>query len=674
MQFHTAISPLTPAPAPRQVLLRRTRKRHYVWDANLPEPAVPDVPGDVRGHLEDAEIGLAVPEAPKPPPPPPPRAQPTPLRSSAVRVKYGREFGPGVNDLTIELLMFRELVGRRETGDQAFEHLKRIIDILWNRPKSRATVDWTAWAELMLRNACRCDSLAVAGCAGSGKSHIFAVWAIVQYLCSPSDTTVIVTSTTAREARRRIWKSVEHYWTGAPELPGKLTSSQIHVKGVSTSGKLWEGSGIVFIPSEKSAERDSLAKLQGLHNERVIYVADEAAELSDAMYDAARTNLTQNPFFHMTGLANPVGYTDSFARMAEPVGGYGSISIEDDVWETKNGGLAVHLDGERSPNVIAGEVLYRYLPKPEKLKQMRDEHGKDSRYYYRMGRGFWVPEGIERGFYDEATLAFGSAARRVTFRGDTITVAGLDLSFSSTGDQCKLAIGRLGIEESSSLRVLQLDRIVSIKENLKDELPRAYQIVRQVIKLCEENGIASYHLAVDATSAGGPYCDILAAEWFANFSRVNSQESPSELPISGSDPRPSKERYADKATELWLAGAELVRSKQLCGITPEVAAQLTARQEHDKPVSGGRIKIESKVDFRKRMNYSPDAADAVMLMVDLCRSRLGLVSTEHFAGAQGRIDAFKKHLKQVDEIQLADFSMAPAGFEPMVFADPQSFF
>ena len=64
------------------------------------------------------------------------------------------------------------------------------------------------WAELMIRAALENKYLAIGGSASSGKSHIMAAWGIINFLSQPQDTLVLMTSTTLREARKRIWGSV----------------------------------------------------------------------------------------------------------------------------------------------------------------------------------------------------------------------------------------------------------------------------------------------------------------------------------------------------------------------------------------------------------------------------------------------------------------------------------
>lgn len=88
------------------------------------------------------------------------------------------------------------------------------------------------------------------------------------------------------------------------------------------------------------------------------------------------------------------------------------------------------------------------------------------------------------------------------------------------------------------------------------------------------------------------------------------------------------ELYANRCSELWFAGKELIRTKQLFGVSNELAAEMTGRR-FDMYKSGSlKMKVESKPDFKSRLGKSPDIADAAFLCIDVARQRLGLVAAE----------------------------------------------
>ena len=81
----------------------------------------------------------------------------------------------------------------------------RVCDELWNHEDlPEKLMVKHPWAEEMIRSAIEHKYLAVGGSASSGKSHTMAAWGIVNWLSQPKDTLVLMTSTTLREARKRI--------------------------------------------------------------------------------------------------------------------------------------------------------------------------------------------------------------------------------------------------------------------------------------------------------------------------------------------------------------------------------------------------------------------------------------------------------------------------------------
>ena len=86
--------------------------------------------------------------------------------------------------------------------------------------------------------------------------------------------------------------------------------------------------------------------------------------------------------------------------------------------------------------------------------------------------------------------------------------------------------------------------------------------------------------------------------------------------------------YVNRVTELWFVGKELCRTKQLFGVTGELAQEITGRNY--EMIKGGtlRMKIESKVEHKARLGKSPDLADAAFLCLDLARQRHSLMAVE----------------------------------------------
>jgi hypothetical protein len=566
--------------------------------------------------------------------------------------RYGFRFPDETNELTMELYAFLQGRSPEDGGLGKFEHCRRAVDLLWNNPDeptSRQFI-WSPWAEDMVWEACENRYLSVAGCASSGKSDTAAMWGIINYLAAPYDTLVICTSTTLREARRRIWKSVTELWSAKKGLPGKLVPSLGQIKGLSRDGGFWESTGIVLVPAEKKREKEAIGKLVGIKQKRIILVADELPELPESLLHAAFTNLDVGgeDFFQMLGLGNPNSHFDAFGLFSKPKAGWGSVTEADEEWETSRG-KCIRFDAEKNPNVIEGRIVYPWMPTRESIQMAREDYGPKSLLYYRMYKGFWCPDGISSGIYSEADLIQGMAARPARFNGKVkpVKVGAVDPSFTSGGDRSIAYFGTLG--EEDGVQVLQFDKFVVLTEDIHDRTtPRTVQIARRFREECKDHGVSPENAAADATGAGGPFCDVVAMEWSREILPVNFAGKASDRHVSATDKTPGCDRYANRMSEIWYQGVELLRSKQLRGISDELAREMVGRQYETTGASHIKIKVETKEDYKLRLGASPDIADAAFVLIDLCRQRHGFMGGERFTVNEGRQKTWKDRMSKLD--------------------------
>jgi hypothetical protein len=519
----------------------------------------------------------------------------------------------------------------KHTSPKAKEYyFWRCCDELWNDPDMpEPMMVRHPWAEEMIRAAINNKYLAVGGSASSGKSHTFAAWGIINWLSQPQDTLVMMTSTTLREARRRIWGSVISLLTVIQEAPCKIRDSIGSVAYVNENGDLIERAGLMLIAAEKSKTREAVGKFIGIKQKRVIVIADELSELSEAILHAGLTNLSKNPSFQMIGMSNPNSRFDAFGIWAEPKKGWDSVDTNTaDNWATKWNGHYLRLDGERSPNILAGRTIYPWLPTEEKLDEDRALLGQESRGYMRMVRAVFFDSDETQGIYSEAELTASGAMRKVEWAANPILVAGLDPAFTNGGDRTILYTAKVGYNKGGHY-VFELDEAIHLNDDATNKaVPRTYQIVRQIKEHCQRRNILPENLAVDATGAGAPFCDVLAGEWSPSIFRVSFGGKPSDKRVSANSKLTGEELYTNRVSELWFVGKELMRTKQLFGISADLAQEICSRN-YDL-IKGGslKVKIESKPEFKSRFGKSPDLADAAFLALDCARQRLGLVAME----------------------------------------------
>lgn len=562
------------------------------------------------------------------------------------------------NDLEIELHCYK--VGRTKKlgGLGKFGHFKRFVDMTWNDPSVSPNISfvWNEWSERMVRSYCDNKLTAWAGSASAGKSASAAICAIVEYLADPKHTLIIVTSTTLTGARQRIWKSIDQYWNALPGLPGVMVPSVGRIKGANLDGQSFgESTGIFLLASEKKREKDALGKLIGIkatdeeytlpdgttvkNPGKLVLIADELPELPESLVHAAFTNLWANDGFKMIALGNPNSFFDAFGLVCKPKKGWDSVTEDDLEWETERG-VCLRFDGTISPRIL-GDVRCTWMYSQAQIDQIAKDYGAKSVYYYRMVKSFWAPQGAVDALYAPSDILQYGTGRVAWGLQPPIRVAALDPAFSYGGDRSILYFGTYGTS-AEGLAVLQFDEMVALQEDLEKVrlgTPRSQQIVAMFRSECERRGVSPMHAAFDSTGAG-PFGDLIAAMWSPKVMRVNFAGKASSRPISPHDRTPASERYDNKMSELWAVGKSLLRAGQLKGIGDELAKEMCLRTyETVKGGEGMRIRVEPKPDFKARLGFSPDCADAAFVLLDLCRERYSFKSGERPATATGGLPA-----------------------------------
>lgn len=506
----------------------------------------------------------------------------------------------------------------------------RLCDELWNRPDlPEPMMIKHPWAEEMIRKAIHHKYLAIGGSASSGKSHTMAAWGIINWLSQPQDTLVLMTSTTLREARKRIWGSVMSLLSVIEGAPIRIRDSIGNAAYVDANGTLIERAGLSLIAAEKSKTREAVGKFIGIKQKRVILIGDELSELSEAILQAGLSNLSKNPFFQMIGMSNPNSRFDAFGVWSEPKSGWDSIDIQTaDEWSTKWGGHYLRLDGERSPNITLGEEKFPWLPTAAKLEEDRALLGPESRGYMRMVRAVFFDSDETVGIYSESELTTSGAMGEVEWASKPTKVAGIDPAFTNGGDRTIMYVAEVGYAKNGQY-VCRFDNFYHLNDDATNKaVPRTYQIVHQIIDHCKRLGISPDNVAVDSTGAGAPFCDVLAGEWSPNILRVSFGGKPSDKRVSMNSRLTGEELYSNRVSELWFVGKELMRTKQIYGIRTELAQEMCARNYDMVKSSSLKVKIESKPEFKARFGRSPDLADAAFLALDCARQQLGLVAID----------------------------------------------
>lgn len=582
----------------------------------------------------------------------------TELLNAGSFVRYGRVFRAGVTKLQVELMAF--------LGDwkapYAFgkvEHFRRLVSIIW------PFYQWNEWSDDMAAALCANDLVAFMGCGGSGKSLMLAAWALVNWWAAPQDTAIAITSTDIEGGKRRVWGYVVtlHQQARWPDddgnenigkAPGKLTDQPPLVRLSDTTDGVRGGGqmAIMLVAAGNEHLNAALKILQGLHNKRIFLILDELQDLASSIIGGVLENLKLNEYFQLCAAGNIGDPNDPLGTLCRPVTpdnkGYDDVSAETQSWAIERAGLkgvCVRFDAEYSPNyrhhVSGVPDKYPFLPRVAYVEQKKQELAAgmlDMGDYYRQLKAFVTPRNVEDGRWSAAAILKFQAeiAAEWATAGGWVTVAGCDPAYTSGGDRFVFFPVRYG-QSNAGIWTIEFQEPQSLQHNPLDGEIRNHAMVRQTIRLCEENGVEPRYFGVDV-SGENPLGDIFAEEWKNNeFLRVNFQGDASELPVSLTDRRPCDHEYGNKCAELWCIGANFLRYGQLRGIGKTQARELSARQV--RRGTQNRLFVEKKKEMKKRTGgISPDTADGGNVALEVLRVRLGAI-----AGAEGikaRTDAW----------------------------------
>ncbi len=544
-------------------------------------------------------------------------------------------------------------------------HFCRLVELIFGDPKGMFYFEWNPNAIRILSNFDKHPILAIAGHASSSKTESCALIAAMMFWLSPKDTQVLVTSRTVSASQSKVWGKVKQVWNHMDiflekhgvSLPGKLLDSKNKIRYHDENGKASELSGITLVVGEQSQSKESAAKIQGIKQTNVLLVGDEFATLEASLLNTALSNLKSNPNFRMLAMFNPDSYFDPGGIVSRPKDGWHTVTEDTDEWETLIEpfgiqGYCIRFDGLKSPNVVAGETIWKGLLTKEYMDSF-SHMGSKTKAYYTMFRGFWVPGGTDETIYSAPDLhKYHAHEKVITWAEIPTMVAGLDPAFAHGGDKAVLVIGRVGMATitlapdanltgmSYTLnadghpqvlqKVFEMTHLYVLDEDITNT---TISKTEWVVKLTKEK--LKFHMvdvrnfACDATGGGEPFAALITRDIGTGFLNVKFSGKASETPVSRNDKRKGFERFRNMVSELWYVGRELIRTGQFKGIHPDVQAEMVIRTYEEK---GGIVQVEPKPDMKKRTaGKSCDNSDATFIALHLARLRHGLNSTEQAA-------------------------------------------
>lgn len=539
--------------------------------------------------------------------------------------KYGRVFQTD-RPLDVEYWCFRNGLTVEQGGLGRHKHFENIVRETWP--------DFVWFDEAYEQADALCNYPVSGFMAGASyaKSDLLAKFGLVSWWSHPVETLVILCSTTAIDAKQRVWGHVVRDFRkarAAGKAVGRLVESQSIIKlnesddGVAAS----DNSSVCLVAAGNEYKDDALKRLEGRKNKRVVLLIDEGQDVNPDIINTAIWNLSANENFEVHMAGNGTSRVDTLGEFMKPIEGWNAVNRTTHKWPIKVGGMdgiALHFDAtaEHSTNMkrfAQGMPQLPFLRKAEEIISARTHLGENNVTYMRQFVGFPPDgEGESNFLVTEQSLTSHEAFDRPEWRSAPMELAGIDPSYSNEGDEFIFHHVRWGMATNGIWQLTSHEEI-SVRAIPAPGQTKDHANIAACKRIAEERNISPRNIGMDNTG-GNPLLSIAHMHWSSDIMGVPFGGSPTDLPISQFDKRIGGDVYSNAVSELWGVFVEFLNSGQIRGIKPQMAKELTARKY--EYVAGMKLKVEKKTDMKKRLGYSPDRADSFMVALRVLRERL----------------------------------------------------
>jgi hypothetical protein len=482
------------------------------------------------------------------------------------------------------------------------------------------------------------QNLIVLGAAAMGKTYSLICYLLLDWIRDPEYTEVKVISTTGGHAKSQSFSTLQRLYKSAiVQLPG---ISQDGFVGLNPKDR-HSAINLVAIPQGE----DGKGVLQGFHPvprrsphptfgamSRVRAMLDEAEEIPSGVWEGV-SNLLASAWgpeaVKVACATNPRDVTSKLAQLAEPTNGWTQIDLDKDKeWISAERWTVLRLDGADCENVIQRELVFPGFLTWDGYEKFTLELGGQSPKYLTFGRGMYPLQALQSTLIPYSLLE--AVIGQFIFDGRTVGAGGVDLAFEG-GDRIILAAGRYG--KAIGFQAVNGPPVLWKKPRYAAQIDQYYEMPKEkTIALASSIEIKCKGLKIhpdwvtcDRTGVGTGTHDALCEQWSGSVRGVMWGAESGQRKLLADDHDYAVEIYDGIDTEMYAR----VRKYLEFGLiafhpqlpTAQLFKELSGRryQPASKGPSGKpRIKIEPKKEFKKRLGWSPDIADAVVMLVHGC--------------------------------------------------------
>ncbi|RPJ29568.1 MAG: hypothetical protein EHM33_00440 [Chloroflexi bacterium] len=405
------------------------------------------------------------------------------------------------------------------------------------------------WQKQALTAVVTEDRLSIRSGHGVGKSA-FLAWTIIWFMATRYPVKVAATAPSAHQLYDVLWSEVRYWLRRA--IPA--VANQFIVK--SDMIELVGGGSETFAVARTSRKENPDA-LQGFHSPHMLFIVDEASGVDDIIFEVAGGAMsTRSAKQILTG--NPTNTKGYFARSQRPDSPFYKMKV------------SCH-DSTRVD--------------PKYIESMREEYGEDSSVFKVRVLGEFPSQDDE--VLIPLFLVESAVNREVFTAWNEKPVWGLDVARYGQDRSC--------LVERYPRAIL---REPVIYKGL-DTMELCGRVVKEYEDAPEPRKPTTIY--VDVIGLGAGVFDRLA-ELNLPVVAVNVSESPAF----------TLDNVFRLRDELWMTALRWFESRQVCVInhTPLIGELTSVRKSY---TSSGKMRLESKDDYKKRGNRSPDVADAFVL-------------------------------------------------------------
>lgn len=413
------------------------------------------------------------------------------------------------------------------------------------------------WQLNVLRDIRDGKDVAVRSGHGTGKSAVCS-WALKWWMLVHPRAIVRCTAPTESQLKDTLWPEVKKWWQGS-----EMEQFDRYISYEWEKSKFYHSQyPDTWVARYRTSNNPQ--NMAGAHGEHLLYIVDEASAVGDDVFEVIEGALTEGGQMLITG--NPTRSSGEFYR---------SFNELTDLYST------YHIDARESDRVRDSWV--------EKQKR---KWGEDSDIFRVRVCGDF-PRGTSEAFI-QLDLVTDAITRELEASGQF----GIGVDVARFGDDSTVIASRHGP------KMLDLD-----KYQQRDTQEVAGITIKKIRETLDKHNTNQISVKVDATGVGGGVLDAIRANLPA------SMEDKVDLVGVKFGQNPTEENKADFKSAIDEMFGEM-RNRAEAGkldlLNNDNLVNHIAGRKYSTTASG-KVKVESKKDFKKRVGESPDEGDATML-------------------------------------------------------------